>query len=275
MSTGAPTAAVSRRAWRTALITATGEVLATGRMAAAAVRLAVQVVLLVVLWRALYEGTASSAGLVREQAVTFAVLAALVGRIRGTDRGVARDTVLQHVNGGTIVYWFLRPLPPRRYYFYRSLGDQLYGLGWAAVAFAVCRLAGVVTPPASPAAAVASAASVVLGLVVFHYLLLLIDLMCFWTIRNQAAVLILAFAQNLLSGAYAPLWYFPDWFRAVSAFLPFEATLNTPLSLYVGRIPVHFAGSALAVQAAWALLLAVVSRWLWARAARRVASQGG
>jgi ABC-2 type transport system permease protein len=30
--------------------------------------------------------------------------------------------------------------------------------------------------------------------------------------------MILVFAQNLLSGVYAPLWYFPDWFVTLSAF---------------------------------------------------------
>ena len=88
-------------------------------------------------------------------------------------------------------------------------------------------------------------------------------------------MLILIFAQNLLSGVYAPLWYFPDWFVTLSAFLPFQATLNVPLSVYVGRIPMSDVAPQLALQAGWVVLLALVTRLVWHRAALRVVSQGG
>jgi ABC-2 type transport system permease protein len=269
------TALAIPRSWRTARITPLAEVLAPGRIAATAVRTAVQVFLVTCLWRALYAGTTSSAGLVREQAVSFAVLAALATRIRGMDRWMARDTVIQHIYYGTIVYWFLRPLPPRRYYLYRALGDQLYGFAWAAAGYAVCRAAGVLAPPASAGAAAAFAVSLLLGQSVLYYLTLLIDQMCFWTIRNNGALLILTFAQNLLSGAYAPLWYFPGWFQAMSAVLPFQSTLNVPLSFYIGRIPLSGLPGQLAVQATWVVLLAALTRLLWRRAADQVVSQGG
>jgi ABC-2 type transport system permease protein len=43
----------------------------------------------------------------------------------------------------------------------------------------------------------------------------------------------------------------------------------------VGRIPLSEAGFQLAVQAAWVVALALFTRLLWRRAARRVISQGG
>jgi ABC-2 type transport system permease protein len=272
-ATAAPT--TFPRAWRTARVTPLAELLAPGRIAATAVRLGLQVFLVTCLWRALYAGTHSSAGLVKEQAVSYAVLAALATRIRGLDRGAGRDTVIQHIQYGTIVYWFLRPVPPQRYYLYRALGDQAYGFAWAAVAYALCRLTGVLQAPASAGAGAAFAVSLLLGQIVLYYLTLLIDLLCFCTIQNNSALLILQFAQNLLSGAYAPLWFFPGWFVAMSAVLPFQSTLNVPLSLYIGRIPLSDLPAQLAVQAVWVLLLALLTRLLWRRAAARVVSQGG
>jgi ABC-2 type transport system permease protein len=265
----------SPKAWRVAGITPRGELLASGRIAGTAVRLVVQVFLVVCLWRALYHDTTASAGLDQDQAVTFAVLAALAVRMRGIDRSAARDTVLQQVQLGTIVYWFMRPVAPPRYYMYRAVGDQLYGFVWACAGYVVCRVFGLIQAPASADAAGAFAVSVVLGQMIFYYLALLIDLLCFWTVKNEAGLLILVFAQNLLSGVFAPLWYFPDWFRTMSAFLPFQATLNTPLSLYIGRIPPSSALRELGVQAVWVILLAGLSRLLWRRAADRVVSQGG
>lgn len=267
----------SRRgqAWRTLRITPLGEMLATGRIAAAAVRLAVQIFLVTCLWRALYAQTDSSAGLNREQAITFAVTAALLTRVRAVDRRAGRDTVFQHLQFGTIVYWFLRPLSPGRYYFFRAAGEQLYALAWAAVGYLGCRLFGIIEPPVSGAAGAVALLSMLAGQVIVYYLMLLVDLLCFWTLKNYAAILIISFVQNLLSGAFAPLWFFPDWFRAMSSLLPFQSTLNVPLSIYIGRIPLSAAPREFLVQAVWVALLAAAARVVWSRVGKRVVSQGG
>ncbi|MFF3942493.1 ABC transporter permease [Streptomyces phaeofaciens] len=262
-------------AWRVARVTPLGELHAPPRMTAVLLRLSVQVVLVASLWNGLYAHTGTTAGLDRDQAVTYAVLAVLASRLRELDQYTGRDTVLQHLHFGTIVYWYLRPLPPRRYYALRALGEQLYGLAWALGGYAVCVAAGAVEPPASAAVAGVFALSLLLGQWVLYYVMLVLDQLCFWTVRNNAAMMILIFAQNLLSGVYAPLWFFPDWFVTLSSFLPFQATLSVPLSLYIGRIPVSDAPAELAVQAAWVVVLALFTRFLWRRAARRVISQGG
>ncbi|MDQ0687013.1 MULTISPECIES: ABC-2 family transporter protein [Streptomyces] len=262
-------------AWRAARVTPLGELHTPPRMTAALLRLAVQVVLVASLWHGLYARTGTTAGLSRDQAVTYAVLAVLASRLRALDQYAGRDTVIQHMHFGTIVYWYLRPLSPQRYYALRALGEQLYGLAWAVAGYAVCLWTAVVTPPGSAAVAGVFALSLLLGQWILYYVMLAIDQLCFFTLRNSAAMLILVFAQNLLSGVYAPLWFFPDWFVTLSAFLPFQATLSVPLSLYVGRIPLSDAGPALLVQAVWVAVLALFTRLVWRLAARRVISQGG
>ncbi|MGY1496521.1 ABC-2 family transporter protein [Streptomyces sp. QTS52] len=262
-------------AWRAARVTPLGELYAPPRMTAVLIRLTVQVVLVASLWNGLYQQTGTTAGINREQAVTYAVLAVLASRLRELDQYAGRDTVLQHMHFGTIVYWYLRPLAPQRYYALRALGEQLYGFAWALAGFALCLATGVVQPPGSAAVAGVFALSLLLGQLVLYYVMLVIDQFCFWTLRNGAAMLILIFAQNLLSGVYAPLWFFPDWFITLSSFLPFQATLSVPLSLYVGRIPLSDAAFQLSVQAGWILVLALFTRFLWRRAALRVVSQGG
>ena len=237
--------------------------------------MAAQLFLVVCLWRALYANTEMSAGLTKDQAVTYAVLAVLAMRIRLVDRRPARDTVFQQMKFGTIIYWFLRPLPAQRYYLLRSVGDQLYGMAWACAGYVICRMANVLSGPVSMRGALAFAASFLLGLCILYYLMLLTDQICFWTIRNNSASDILMFAQNLLSGAYAALWYFPGWFRAASSVLPFQSTMDVPLSFYIGRLPVSALPRQLAVQGFWIIALAGFTRLVWRRASIRVASQGG
>jgi ABC-2 type transport system permease protein len=261
--------------WRVARVTPLGELHTPPRMTAVLHRLTVQVVLVASLWRGLYAHTGTTAGLSRDQAVTYAVLAVLASRLRELDQYAGRDTVIQHMQYGTILYWYLRPLPPQRYYALRALGEQLYGFAWALGGYAVCLAAGVVEPPRSAAVAAVFVLSLLLGQWVLYYVMLVTDQWCFWALRNNAAVMILIFAQNLLSGVYAPLWFFPDWFVTLSTFMPFQATLSVPLSLYIGRIPLSDAAGQLAIQAAWVVILALFTRFLWHRAARRVISQGG
>jgi viologen exporter family transport system permease protein len=261
--------------WRTARITALSDMLSPGRMTGLAIRLAVQLVLVVFLWRALYAHAGVTAGLTRAMAVSYAVLAVLMLQIRRADRFAARDTVIQHMQYGTIVYWFLRPLSPQRYSLWRGVGEQAYGFVWACAGYLACLAAGVLAPPASPAAAAAFGVTFLAGQSLMYYLALLTDQMCFWAVKNSAVVAILAFAQNLLSGAYAALWFFPGWFRAASAALPFQYTLGVPLSFYVGRLPAAKLPAFLAVALGWAAALAALTRLLWRRAAGRVAAQGG
>ncbi|MFE3165679.1 ABC transporter permease [Streptomyces sp. NPDC059224] len=261
--------------WRAARVTPLGELYSPPRITGVLLRLTVQVVLVASLWRGLYDRSGTTAGLDRGQAVTYAVMAVLASRLRELDQYAGRDTVMQHMHFGTIVYWYLRPLPPRRFHALRAIGEQLYGLAWASTGYVVCLAVGVVRPPVSAAVAGVFVLSLVLGQLVLYHVMLLIDQLCFWTLRNTAAMLILVFAQNLLSGVYAPLWYFPHWFITLSSFLPFQATLSVPLSLYVGRIPPSDAPFQLGVQAAWAVALFLFTRFVWRRAARRVISQGG
>lgn len=261
--------------WRTARIVALSDLLSPGRIIARAMRLAVQLLLVVCLWRALYIQTGTTAGLTKTMAVSYAVLAVLMLHIRRADRLAARDTVVQHMKYGTIVYWFLRPLSPRRYCLWRGVGEQAYGFAWASVGYLSCLAIRVVATPASVGAAAAFAVSFLLGQSLLYYLALLTDQMCLWTIKNSGVVSIMMFAQNLLSGGYAALWYFPGWFRWVSQALPFEYTIGVPLSFYVGRIPPADLPAQLSVAAGWAVTLAVVTRLLWRKAAGRVAVQGG
>ncbi|GAA4683220.1 ABC transporter permease [Phytohabitans rumicis] len=262
-------------AWRAARVTPLGELVQPTRITATAVRLAGHAFLVYCLWRALYANVETTAGLGRDQAVTYAVLAVLSTQIRGLDRFAARDSLLQHVQEGTILYWFLRPVSPRRYYLIRALGDQVYGFAWVLAGYAICLAAGAVSKPVSASAAVAFAVSLLFAQVIMYELLLAVDLLCFWTLQNSAALQILRFLQNLLSGVIAPLWFFPDWFLTISSFLPFRYTLDVPLSLYIGRLPAGDAPRLIAVQLVWCALLALLNRRLWRKAADQVTVQGG
>jgi ABC-2 type transport system permease protein len=264
-----------RRAWLAARVTPLTEFYQTGRLASSLFMLTARGALTYWLWQALYRSTSSSAGLNVRQATTYAMLGVFYMSFRTVNRWGSRDTMTQHMLEGTIAYWFLRPVTPRRYYCIRATGDLAYGACWAALAYGICLAAGVVAPPASAAAGLAALAAVSLGLVILYYLQQLIDLACFWTVVNSQLVIMYEIVQNVLAGALVPLWFMPGWFVAFDGWLPFQGTLNIPLSLYVGRSPISELGRELAIQATWIAVLAVLTTLIWRRAAARVTVLGG
>jgi ABC-2 type transport system permease protein len=263
------------RAWRAARVTAITDFGQPATVVTPLLMVATQLMLTYWLWQALYAHVHASAGLTARQATTYALLGVLYLRFRQQNRWPNGDAMQQLMLEGTILYWFVRPVSPRRYYLIRTAGDLAYGGMWAVLGYGTCLAAGAVSPPASPASALAALATMTLGLVVLYYVQVCVDLSCSWSAVNDQTTAAAQFVVNLLAGAFAPVWYFPAWFQRADQFLPFQATLNVPLSLYVGRLPAGAVYRQAALQVAWAAALATLTWWLWRRAAARVTVLGG
>jgi ABC-2 type transport system permease protein len=246
------------------------------RVAATGFVIVTQVFLYVLLWRALYRGSGQSVvGLDVSQAITYSVLATLMGTGRVILEGASQETAQSKIRDGSVVFWFVRPLAARRYCAWRGLGESLYATAWLLGGLAVGALFGLVAFPPSGSADAVTVLSYALGQVVFYQISLLVDLTSFWTITSFGVNRLAAFAQLLLSGGLIPLWFFPGWIRAVADCLPFAATINIPVSLYTGRIAVANSLPYLAEQVLWCVLLTVLGRLMWRSAARRLLVLGG
>ncbi|MEV5778337.1 hypothetical protein AB0L49_45280 [Streptomyces antimycoticus] len=260
------------RPWRLLRLGAAVELADRGRLLAIAFSVTVQIFLFYVLWTALYRSDPGrQGGLSVDQAVAYSALGVLISRTRV----LARDSVYRVVNDGSVIYWFVRPLAPGRYFFLRSCGETLYGLTLALLGALICTFLGVVTLPVSAGVLAVALASLVLGQIVQYYLTLLVEVSCFWITTNRSLKSIHTFIQDLLSGAIVPMWFFPGWFIEANKLLPFQATLNLPVSVYVGRIPVSQAAEVLVVQLVWCVLLAGLARMVWRAVARHVVVVGG
>lgn len=265
----------SSRAWRAARVTALGEFNQAGRVASNLFMMTARAALTFWLWQALYRNTPTTAGVDRQQASTYAMIGVFYMAFRTVNRFASRDTMTQLMLDGTIAYWFLRPVTPRRFYCIRAVGDLLYGACWAVVSFSLCLALGLVSGPASAAAGIGAAVSLLLGLVILYYLQQLIDLACFWSTVNFQLVIMFGIVQNILAGALIPLWFFPQWFVSADQWLPFQGTLNVPTSLYLGLLPVSGVWHDLALQCVWIAALSGLTTLVWRAAAGRVTVFGG
>ncbi len=233
--------------------------------------LVTRIYLFYALWSAVYLPGQVMAGISAHQAVTYSVLAAL----QGWAGRAAADAMAARVRDGSVVYLFLRPYPVLRYFLVQRVGSSLYGLVWLAGGGLVVWGMGLIAPPGSAAILGIYLVSTLLAEVVQFYLSMILQLTAFWTLQITGVSMLYSFTVQLLAGALVPIWFFPQWLQRVTLWLPFQASANIPLSLYIGRLPLSGAAGDLALQAFWCLVLAGVVRLIWWRAEHRVVVQGG
>ena len=80
---------------------------------------------------------------------------------------------------------------------------------------------------------------------------------------------------SLFSGAFVPLWFFPDWLLSISNYLPFRLLYFAPIATYLGKLGVAEAAWLIAQQWMWVAGLLALQRIVWLAGIRKVVSQGG
>lgn len=117
--------------------------------------------------------------------------------------------------------------------------------------------------------------SFVLALVINSQLNFLIGCLAFYLKNIDGVIRAKHISLDFLSGVLIPFSFFPVWFQTVVAWLPFQGLTYVPVTIYLGKRLGVDLYSAVLVQAAWAVGLFLVGRWLWTRAVRAVTLQGG
>ena len=131
------------------------------------------------------------------------------------------------------------------------------------------------TAPSNVVVWVAFLASVVLAVCVSFAYRFLYNLASFWLLDYRGATIFATLLATFFSGILVPVRFFPDWLAAIAYALPFWTMVQLPADIFVGAIGgVELAG-ALALQAAWVLVLLALGRLVLARGTRRLVIQGG
>lgn len=93
----------------------------------------------------------------------------------------------------------------------------------------------------------------------------------FWGINIMKEVIVM-----VMSGAVVPLAFFPEAFRTVAMFLPFQAIYNLPLKMLISRsYTLTEYVQSIAIQALWFLVLLVIARTFFRRSSKVITINGG
>jgi ABC-2 type transport system permease protein len=121
----------------------------------------------------------------------------------------------------------------------------------------------------------AFAAAVVLAVGVAFGWAFLLQLTAFWILEVRGPTQLGWVTAEFLSGAFVPLFLFPDALEGVVRALPFASMVQLPVEVFLGRHTGLELLGLYATQLAWLVALVVAGRLVMVRAVRKLEVQGG
>ncbi|HEY9333277.1 MAG TPA: ABC-2 family transporter protein [Kribbella sp.] len=243
-----------------------------GDLITGAVTLVIQVVLAIAVWRIVYSGRGPVGGIDAGTAVAYAAIAACLQSVLLPWQF---SSLPMRIRNGQIATDLTRPLGLMWQVFGQNLGVLIGRLPLGAIGLAAAAVLGALTVPPGWAAGLLSVVATVGGVVVAMLCNLIVSMVTFWTFEVSGPLIVYRFGSAFLSGSLIPLWFMPGWLRASVEWLPFQAQVYTPVSIYLGQTRGGEAAALVAVQLAWVVVLVVLLELVWRRARYRVVVQGG
>lgn len=231
-----------------------------------------QVILVHLVWSAVYGDRTDVAGVAQVDAITYAVLGVLTTTVF---QPFMFDSMLGRLRTGAIAFDVMRPISAVPLALARQVGGTVGQLPAAATALVVGLALGAIALPGSWLSGLACLLSLSLGFVIALLVNFTVGLVGFWTLEVGGAFLIYRMLAQFSSGALIPLWFMPDWLTGILTLLPFSAQIFVPLSIYVDRDPGWHTVQAIGMQALWIVVLIALAALVWRRAIRRLVIFGG
>jgi len=162
-------------------------------------------------------------------------------------------------------YWFSREFGRSIYYlFYRGIPTYLAGM--LLFGFGV---------PGDWRYWLAFFVSLLLGASVGIAYRVLYNAIAFWLLEARAMGTMFVVVAFFFTGSYVPIPFFPPWLLATIKWLPFNALINVPAEIVLGKVPGNILLFELARQVLWVIILTLIVRIVITLASRRVIVQGG
>ncbi|OXM87703.1 ABC transporter permease [Paenibacillus rigui] len=228
------------------------------------------------LWKAIYSNSVSMA-LPWQQLITYVMIGQAINFARWSpaERAPTYETAAR-VRSGDIALDLIRPIDFQVQRFLEAAGFFVVEMLWVNLPamFLLIFVLGI-SPPADLAAAFGFALSLMIGFLVAFSLNSIVMMISFLTTNTFGVQLIKRAIVDIFAGTLIPFEFFPVWLKALVQYLPFQSMAYIPLSIYTGKLTGSAMVQALLEQCVWAVIMIVISRVLWMRAAKRLSINGG
>ncbi|MCO5227722.1 MAG: ABC-2 family transporter protein [Thermomicrobiales bacterium] len=232
----------------------------------------IQVGIQVAVWTALI-GNGAVDGIGRDQMITYVILNAAMYAFRLT--GLYND-VDARLRSGDIAIDILRPVHYPLLVLAESLGRAAYHFVFMVVPIVIVSAAVFgFSAPASISAGIGFIFALLLAMLISYAIGYLIALLSFWFLTTFHFSWAIGGLTTLFSGAFLPLWFFPEPWATVAKMLPFQFLGFVPAATWMGQLTGTDLVVTFAVGILWCVTLLMCTRLLWNRATSQLVVQGG
>lgn len=228
------------------------------------------------LWKALYQNSSainSGAGFVSlEDMVTYSIISAALSIIIEIDVVYKLD---DKIRSGSIATDLIRPLNFMKLTIADFAGNNIASLILQFIP--VFMLANILYKIHYPTLLyftlfiISVANSAVINFLISYT----VGLLSFWWYQIWPVEMFIRSVKRILSGAWVPIWFFPDVLVYISNLLPFKYIYYIPLSIYLHKFDLKTSLVFIFQQGLWVIALIAIERITWNKSIKKLVIQGG
>lgn len=177
---------------------------------------------------------------------------------------------------GTISMELLRPISYKGYMLSQTLGKNIYGTLTATVPVLVLSmffLSGQALPDL--AHVLLFILSAALGIALKFEVVYLAGLMAFWLQRCWFIRFYLTGLSSIFGGTMVPIWFYPEFLKALSYWLPFRYITFEPINIFLMKTPAEQAWVPVSAALLWLIGLSIADKLVWRAATKKLTVNGG
>ena len=232
----------------------------------------VEVVVHIFVWQAIYNQTGDAGGFTIAQMITYYILVVTISPISlwGINENMARS-----IRNGKINKELLNPITYFQYYFGINLGEIAFALIVGIAVFVVCNIFWGVSLPASMTNFILFVIVILLGLPITFFLQMIVGTAGFYTNSIWGMQILRKAVISIFSGLVAPITLFPMWFQNLTNVLPFKELIYTPISIWLGQVPMSDMFFIILKQVIWGIILYIIAKVFFNHAVKKITINGG
>lgn len=209
-----------------------------------------------------------------QQGIGYVVLTEALLTITGLSGSLGEIDIDDLIKSGNIVFYLTNPIGLIGYLIGMEAGRVMYYLLWR---FLPLLLIGMVTlkwyPCVTPMILLFFFYSIIIGLVIANEIQFIIVMLAIKNSTSMGVVDLIMAIELFFSGGLLPLNIFPEWLYNISLYLPFSAQIYLPISIILGTE--KSISKLLLLETLWALVLLLISHFIYSKERKKVYVQGG
>ena len=233
----------------------------------------VQICLYFFLWRAIFEHQSVIHGYTLNGMLTYIVLSNIVQTLQPIWHW---GEIAHLVSSGDIIFDLVKPYNFLVRFYFGEMGARFFsvlltGGPFLLISFLLLHVSG----PASVGYLLLTVLSLVFSTLISYAIWTFVGLTSFYLTRVWGVFTMIDGLYLFLSGNLIPLDFMPGWLQHFVAALPFKDITYTPISIYLGRVPMAQIPATIATQALWAVILLALLQLYYRHGLKKIVVQGG